>query len=169
MRLIALINSMGDVDQSWGGGPVLCWMCVPLYSGQTNPWSLLITHCSFAEANLSIICATLTTVKPFVKHIAPRILGTTDPASKDQYGPDPNTFATSSAANNKPRYDKYERFDNGPIYPLQTITRAEATSRDTTQNVGTTEWFDTRHGSEGDSGSEKAIVQTRTTTVTYSA
>lgn len=26
MRLIALINQMGDIDQSWGGGPVLLWM-----------------------------------------------------------------------------------------------------------------------------------------------
>ncbi|KAL6363125.1 hypothetical protein LRP88_02531 [Fusarium phalaenopsidis] len=62
MRLIALINSMGDMDQSWGGGPVLLWI--------------------FAEANLSCICAALPTVKPFIKHISPRILGTTDPATK---------------------------------------------------------------------------------------
>lgn len=26
MRLVALINSMGVVDQTWGGGPVLLWM-----------------------------------------------------------------------------------------------------------------------------------------------
>ncbi|KAM5347352.1 hypothetical protein ACJ41O_010357 [Fusarium nematophilum] len=153
MRLVALINSMGTIDQSWGGAPVLCWI--------------------FAEANLSVICASLPTVKPFIKHISPRILGTTDPASKTG----PSAFSNPSApptiggiGSSKPRHDRYERFDDGPMYPLQTVANAEPVHGD--RRGGGPAWYPARHdsvNSQGDSGSEKAIVQTRTTTVSYSS
>ncbi|KAJ4263056.1 hypothetical protein NW762_006669 [Fusarium torreyae] len=154
MRLIALIRTMSTKDQSWGGGPVLLWI--------------------FAEANLSIICATLTTVKPFIKHISPRILGTSNLGSKSglQFS-NPSAPPTIGGipTGGKVRHDHYERFDDGPMYPLQTVTKAEASRA-----------IDGRHGrsksngltrqisgnSQGDSGSEKAIIQTHTTTVSYS-
>ncbi|UPL01477.1 hypothetical protein LCI18_012411 [Fusarium solani-melongenae] len=152
MRLIALINSMGNMDQSWGGGPVLLWI--------------------FAEANLSCICAALPTIKPFIKHISPRILGTTDPATKS--GPafsNPSAPPTIGAiGTGNQRHDRYQRFDDGPMYPLQTISKVEA-SKGYDPNVGNT-WQHARQSSlnsQGDSSSEKAIIQTRTTAVTYSA
>ncbi|KAF4344335.1 integral membrane protein [Fusarium beomiforme] len=150
MRLIALIRSMGTEDQSWGGGPVLLWI--------------------FAEANLSIICATLTTVKPFIKHISPRILGSSYGASKNgMSNPSaPPTIGAISAGG--PRHNHYERFDDGPMYPLQTATKAEASRSHDSKNGGSSVSA-TRpmsRGSQGDSDSEKAILQTRTTTVTYS-
>ncbi|KAF5025128.1 hypothetical protein F66182_2829 [Fusarium sp. NRRL 66182] len=140
MRLIALIKSMNTADQTWGGGPVLLWI--------------------FAEANLSIICATLTTVKPFFKHVYPRLLGTTNLKSGSGLAfsnpSAPPTIGGISTGGNA-RHGQYERFDDGPMYPLQTVTKAEAS--EPTQDF---------YHSRGDSGSEKAIIQTRTTTVAYS-
>lgn len=192
MRLIALINSMGVIDQTWGGGPVLLWMYVvvaPFFHSHTEKQQLgsnCVSH-SFAESNLSVICGSLTTVKIFVKHISPRLLGTTDPASKAGPG-----FSTSAAPSSmrggglgtntsKIRHDKYERFDDGPMYPLQTVANVEV-SRDGgsddnlhhqhhSSNKADKTWYDGRRNSgnsNGESGSEKAIVQTRTTTVSYS-
>ncbi|KAF9773781.1 hypothetical protein IL306_008350 [Fusarium sp. DS 682] len=150
MRLIALIRSMGNTDQSWGGGPVLLWI--------------------FAEANLSIICATLTTVKPFVKHISPRILGSSYGASKNGMS-NPSAPPTIGAiSTGGPRHNHYERFDDGPMYPLQTVTKAEASMSHDNKNGGS-HVYPARpmsRGSQGDSDSEKGILQTRTTTVAYS-
>ncbi|KAG5805984.1 hypothetical protein H9Q74_009999 [Fusarium xylarioides] len=150
MRLIALIRSMGNVDQSWGGGPVLLWI--------------------FAEANLSIICATLTTVKPFVKHISPRILGSSYGASKaGMSNPSAPPTIGAISTGGMPRHDHYERFDDGPMYPLQTVTKAEASKGHENKHGASRSVTRPMSGdSQGDSDSEKAILQTRTTTVTYS-
>ncbi|KAF4451156.1 hypothetical protein F53441_5855 [Fusarium austroafricanum] len=150
MRLIALINSMGNVDQSWGGGPVLLWI--------------------FAESNLSIISASLTTIKPFIKHVFPRILGTSGGASKGGLS-NPSAPPTIGANSSRGivRHDHYERFDDGPMYPLQTVTKAEAYKAN--KKNGGSHISMTRpmsRGSHGDSDSEKAIIQTRITTVSYS-
>ncbi|CAG7555849.1 unnamed protein product [Fusarium equiseti] len=150
MRLISLINSMGTEDQSWGGGPVLLWI--------------------FAEANLSIICASLTTFKPFLKHIAPRILGTSRMRSDDGLT-DPNAPPTIGAipTNGRLRHDRYERFDEDPMYPLKTVSKAEGSSARMSKSEEMHDVMRRNSGhSQGDSGSEKAIVQTRTTTVPYS-
>ncbi|KAG9252673.1 uncharacterized protein F5Z01DRAFT_222132 [Emericellopsis atlantica] len=150
MRLVALINSMGDEDQSWGGGPVLLWI--------------------FAEANLSVICASLTTIKPFIKHIFPRNLGSTDPSSNGHGGSafsNPNAPPTIGeiATRNQKRHDRYERFDEGSMYPLETVGSAEA-SKNHGPSVQVVEaqqdgWQGSSHIQGEDSGSEKAIVQTR--------
>ncbi|KAK3323315.1 hypothetical protein B0T19DRAFT_201400 [Cercophora scortea] len=149
MRLIELIRSMGYVDQTWGGGPVVLWILV--------------------ESNLSIICGTLPTIKHFLRHVSPGLLGSTGRDSKyaNGKGSKPNTHDTPLAtiggtgAQSKNRYDKYQRFDDPErgMFPLETVTRAEG-GRDSVSNDGDPN--DTR-----DSGSEKAIIQTRTATVTY--
>lgn len=150
MRLVALINQMGDIDQPWGGGPVLLWI--------------------FAETNLSIICGTLPTVRPLLSHIAPRFMGSSS-NSNGQYVAksglsNPNatpTFGGTGGNTSRNRSKKYERFDDEIMYPLETIVAVEGADD---------------HGSDaghrGDSGSETAIVpanpaivQTKTTTVSY--
>ncbi|KAH6974528.1 hypothetical protein BKA56DRAFT_634406 [Ilyonectria sp. MPI-CAGE-AT-0026] len=126
MRLVMLNQTITNTDQSWAGVPVLLWV--------------------FAEANISCICASLTTVKPFVKHLFPRLLG-------------------SSGTSNKSRHDRYKRFDDGSVYPLQTIVDVQARN-----NGEGNDWNDVLQGSfDGQSTrSDKAIMQTRTTTVSYS-
>ncbi|KAK3367556.1 hypothetical protein B0H63DRAFT_83670 [Podospora didyma] len=155
MRLVALINSMGNTDQSWGGGVVLLWI--------------------FAEANLSIICGAMPTIKPFLRHISPRLLGSSrnkssnyaDGGKSGQLTPNaPPTFggtggeSSSSALKRNTgggRYDKYHRFDDG-MYPLETVVAVGA-DRDTSLSDD--------DGRRGDNNSERAIVQTRTATVSY--
>lgn len=153
MRLHALITSMGSIDQPWGGGPVLLWI--------------------LAETNLSCICGTLPTIKPFLNHIAPRILGSTRNNSKypAQSGGlstgGPATFGgTGGEANskNRNRADKYERFSDDIMYPLETVVAVGVGERPSSDSIQL---------ARSDSGSDKAIVpnnnimQTKTATVSY--
>ncbi|KAK3896341.1 hypothetical protein C8A05DRAFT_40159 [Staphylotrichum tortipilum] len=152
MRLVALIKSMGDVDQSWGGGTVLLWI--------------------FAEANMSCIVASLPTVKPLLNHLAPRLLGS---SSTPKYpvnsgsglaNPDaPPTFGgTGNSSASKTRRDKYQRFRDDIMYPLETVVAAEGGS-DSGSDGGRQPGANTSQTAivTGDS----AILQTKTTTVKY--
>ncbi|KAH6696056.1 hypothetical protein EV126DRAFT_388464 [Verticillium dahliae] len=58
IRLALLISVLDEVDQTWGGGPIRVWICV--------------------EANLLIMCASLSTLKHFVRVMAPKLLPSTD-------------------------------------------------------------------------------------------
>lgn len=153
MRLHALITSMGNIDQPWGGGPVLLWI--------------------LAETNLSCICGTLPTIKPFLNHIAPRLLGSTRSSSKYPVHSGglstggPATFGGTGAdahSKNRNRPDKYERFDDDIMYPLETVVAVGVGERSSSDSI--------QHA-RSDSGSDKAIVsdnnilQTKTATVTY--
>jgi hypothetical protein len=78
------------------------------------------------------------------------------------------TFGGTGTAPSQ-RRDEYGQFDDGPMYPLKTMVNVEARADDG-QKAGAA-WPHTRQGSfnsQDDSNSEKAIVQTRTTTVAYS-
>lgn len=161
MRLVMLNQTMTNPDQSWAGVPVLLWV----YVAHHLITSLLIFYLqiSFAEANLSCICASLTTVKPFVNHLFPRLLGSSGLQS-DTTRSLPNA-STTTGTSNKSRHDRYKRFDDGSMYPLQTIVDVKA------QNNGEgNDWNDVLQGSfDGQSmRSDKSIMQTRTTTVSYS-
>lgn len=55
------------------------------------------------------------------------------------------------------------------MYPLQTVSKAEGSNKRMDKGEGVHNVMRRNSGhSQGDSGSEKAIVQTRTTTVSYS-
>ncbi|KXJ90075.1 hypothetical protein Micbo1qcDRAFT_189222 [Microdochium bolleyi] len=117
MRLKALIESMGLVDQSWGGGVVLLWI--------------------FAEANLSIICGCIITINIFLSHVAPNLLRSgsgNSPANRHSMSnqPDIVTFGGSGGGSGADgsrraaaRRDKYERFDDNGMYPLTTLVDVE--------------------------------------------
>ncbi|KAK4664828.1 uncharacterized protein QC763_508010 [Podospora pseudopauciseta] len=150
MRLHALIVSMGDIDQSWGGGPVLLWI--------------------FAEANLSVICGTLPTIKPFLNHFVPRLLGSSNARSAYPVNSGlsksggPPTFGGGGGGNQSQsqKRDKYQRFDDDIMYPLETVVAIE-----TGDDYASSEPI-----RKSESGSEKAInpggiVQTKTATITY--
>ncbi|KAF4120275.1 hypothetical protein GMORB2_3076 [Geosmithia morbida] len=156
MRLITLIKSMDTVDQSWGGGPVLLWI--------------------FAEANLSVICATLPTIKPFFRKLSPYLVGASSNAAS-RAGPSINKDTTptfrGTGTEPVPRYNGYERFDDSPMYPLKTMVNVEVGKADGQDHQqGDSKWTRKPQTSlqrhPDDSGSEKAIVQTRTTTMSYS-
>lgn len=84
---------------------------------------------------------------------------------------DPNAPPTIGAipTNGRLQHDRYERFDEDPMYPLKTVSKAEGSSARMSKSEGMHDVMRRNSGhSQGDSGSEKAIVQTRTTTVSYS-
>ncbi|KAJ4222582.1 hypothetical protein NW757_014401 [Fusarium falciforme] len=54
VRLALLISQLDGVDTTWGGGPIHAWIGI--------------------EANLLIMCACLSTLRHFVKTVAPRLL-----------------------------------------------------------------------------------------------
>ncbi|ETS73770.1 hypothetical protein PFICI_14716 [Pestalotiopsis fici W106-1] len=152
MRLIQLIKSFDTTDQTWGGGVVLLWI--------------------FAEANLSIICASLPTVKIFIRHVAPRLLGTE--YAKRSYpagNSTPNAMPTIGGTGEQKQglsVDKYGWYEDGSAHPLDTIVDVEGGKhgqrrQESPDEQGTDGWDDL-----GDGGSERGIVQTRTTTVSYS-
>lgn len=120
---------------------------------------------SFVESNMSCICGAMTTLKPFFNHISPRILGSSKTSSSNPALSDPNALPTiggtgDNSRRDASRRDKYERFDDGPMYPMQTMTnvRPDDHSGDDGHSIS---------DGNGDNGSEKAIVRTRTTVVTY--
>ncbi|KAH8588392.1 hypothetical protein B0O99DRAFT_665033 [Bisporella sp. PMI_857] len=103
MRLITLINSMSDADQTWGGGPVLLWI--------------------FAEANMSVICGTLSTLKLFISAISPKILGSS--YAKQTYGPSNPSQLITPNIGSRSCPDKYSRFDDEHSYALDTMVDVE--------------------------------------------
>lgn len=69
----------------------------------------------------------------------------------------------------KPQYDEYDRFDDtDPMYPLETITDVKAFKDAGAGRCGEGVHMDGQHEVQEDDGSEKGIIQTRTTTVTVS-
>jgi hypothetical protein len=124
---------------------------------------------------MSCIAASLPTVKPLLNHLAPRLLGSSstpkypvnsgsglaNPDAPPTYG---GTGNSSSAG--KTRRDKYQRFRDDVMYPLETVIAAEGGSDSGSDSGG--------GGQPGANTSQTAIVagdsailQTKTTTVKY--
>ncbi len=125
---------------------------------------------------MSCIAASLPTVKPLLNHLAPRLLGST-PKSKYPVNsgsglanPDaPPTFGgTGNDSASKTRRDKYQRFRDDIMYPLETVVAAEG---------GSDSGSDSGGRPIGANTSQTAIVgvdnngilQTKTMTVKYEA
>ncbi|KAK8129155.1 hypothetical protein PG999_001535 [Apiospora kogelbergensis] len=156
MRLVVLLPAMPDKDQTWAMAYSFMWICV--------------------EANLLIICATLPTLRRFLGHVVPSILGDYGyddddyDGDRDRLSPRPRA---GRAKGGKWRRRCYNRFHDGPEYPMRSLhdmdlrpdeiqtleTRAGTNSRCSRM------WDARPVKSDGDS--EKAIFQTRTMTITY--
>ncbi|KAK4245710.1 hypothetical protein C7999DRAFT_33925 [Corynascus novoguineensis] len=152
MRFLALIDQMGDIDQSWGGGLVLLWI--------------------FAETNLFVICGTLPTVRPMLNYIAPRIFGSTAGKStaytRDRgHGNSRSQAALRSGSKKATVGREYMRFDDDIMYPLETVVAVEG-------GDGSGSDGGDRHGGDNSSKTailrgQPAIMQTKTATVTYTS
>jgi len=159
VRLVLLITALGEVDQPWGGGPISVWICV--------------------EANLLIMCAALPTLRLFFKTIAPGLMSSSG-ASRDKTTktsglsglksrglPTVGSTAGSSAA--KPRRQLYGRFDEEQEYGMETLVaggRSDGGEFDRRKHGNVSGRDDRSKSDDGDS--QKAIVQTTTTEITYS-
>ncbi|KAH8662482.1 hypothetical protein BX600DRAFT_466439 [Xylariales sp. PMI_506] len=143
MRLVALINSMGETDQSWGGGVVLLWI--------------------LAETNLSCICGSLPTIRQFSRVVLPKLLGTdSDDGSKPTHGSSltpsqPPTFGGTGKS--RSRYNKYSPFDDAN-YTMETIVNADIDLRGWSGQLSGDETHSCGWDAH-DGASDKAIVLPR--------
>lgn len=159
IRLALLISILDSLDQTWGGGPVCMWMyvfCLLLL------YPVLMYFCSCVEANLLIICASLSTIKHFVSAVAPKLtfssLSSNKKSSRSLSAN--HELRTFGAGSSRKRY--YSRFDEtdvgtDTIIRVQGLPHDEEAARDKECN---------RSGPE-DEGSDKGIIQTKETHVYY--
>lgn len=122
---------------------------------------------------MSCIAASLPTVKPLLNHLAPRLLGSSATpkypvnSGSGLANPDaPPTFGgTGNSSASKTRRDKYQRFRDDIMYPLETVVAAESGSDSGSDSGGGRPGANTSQTAivAGDS----AILQTTTTTVKY--
>lgn len=130
----AILPQMAGADQSW-------------ITASASVWSQL-------ECNLLVICGTIPTLKKFFRHVAPKVLGSTD---NSKTGSTPNV----------PRTQLYNRSRNPYAQFGQDASELELTRWDQSEEVKvgagvstTITTGDPRPKSEDDS-SEKAIMETR--------
>lgn len=148
---------------------------------------------SFVEANLLIICASLTTLRRFFIHVAPKFIG--ERGSSVQYsatskGTRQHPFQTIGSIRNKTRKDRLDVQIEDPGFDLKTIVQAQPVTTEVTayetdeqpeqmirhlrrqeslnkfgaQTQTQIQMWDPRNSSDDE---ERAIVQTTTVTVVY--
>ncbi|KAK6223984.1 hypothetical protein LQW54_000130 [Pestalotiopsis sp. IQ-011] len=127
----------------------------------------------FAEANLSIICAALPTINIFLGHVAAHLLGSQH--AKRSYAAGHSTPASAMptiGGTGEQRQilpiDKYGWYEDGIAYPLDTIVDVEGGSAKQRRKESQGEQEVDGLEDFADGNSERGIIQTRTTTVSYS-
>lgn len=148
----------------------------PVLTRTTSSYSLV-------EANLLVICGSMTTIRRFLTNVAPRVLGDSPYGTKtDPNAPRTKTRSYRSTPNQ--RKHQYSRFGSSreeDEIEFQVLSQMGAKkhsgggSKGVVMGVGTTTiegggpqsptWEDRPRGEDDDS--EKAIVQTKTVTVRY--
>ncbi|KAF9873915.1 integral membrane protein [Colletotrichum karsti] len=153
VRVSLLPAMLTSLDQSWAISYASLWIII--------------------EANLLIICAALPTLRRFLRHVAPKIIGEstygkgtkkTDPGSKHLSR---MTIGGTKGTRNRNEYSEFDR-DNSPETFVMTSV---GTSKPEVDNTANSE----HDAAWQDDSSEKAIiygntiVQTKTVTVEYSS
>ncbi|KAI1042190.1 hypothetical protein LB505_003118 [Fusarium chuoi] len=154
---------------------------------------LFVIGSAFVEANLLIICASLTTLRRFFIHVAPKFIG--ERGSSVQYsatskGTRQHPFQTIGSIRNKTRKDRLDVQIEDPGFDLKTIVQAQPVTTEVTayetdeqpeqmirhlrrqeslnkfgaQTQTQIQMWDPRNSSDDE---ERAIVQTTTVTVVY--
>ncbi|KAH6884932.1 hypothetical protein B0T10DRAFT_577330 [Thelonectria olida] len=145
VRLALLKFQLDKIDTTWGGGPIHAWIGV--------------------EANLLIMCACLSTLRHFVKTVAPRLLsstrGTSTGRSKTALssGHELQTIGGTGRSGNRAPYSQFDE-------PFSTAARAESGYGWQTERNMKAGSVDGK-SSNDDGGSDKGILQTTTTRVYY--
>ncbi|KAF5665137.1 integral membrane protein PTH11 [Fusarium heterosporum] len=175
VRLVLLVPVVDAYDYTWALSSAIIWI--------------------YVEANLLIICASLTTLRRFFLHISPKFIG--ERGSSAGYGgasyrgTRQHPFLTLGGAAKKARKAKLQRGMESPGFDLETIVQAQPVQTQITTHeadeqpqemirqlrrqesinkfgrplVETQQW-DPRKDSISDD-EERAIVQTTTVTVVY--
>ncbi|WKT43454.1 hypothetical protein QSH57_008290 [Fusarium oxysporum f. sp. vasinfectum] len=174
VRLVLLVPIVDANDYTWVLSSAVVWI--------------------FVEANLLIICASLTTLRRFFIHVAPKFIG--ERGSSVQYsaaskGTRQHPFHTIGSIRNKTRKDRLDVQIEDPGFDLKTIVQAQPVTTEVTayetdeqpeqmirhlrrqESVNKfgeaavraqTQMWDPRNSSDDE---ERAIVQTTTVTIVY--
>ncbi|KAJ1328868.1 hypothetical protein MN608_05597 [Microdochium nivale] len=154
MRLV-MIESTASPDLPWGNTEVMIW--------------------SFAEANLSIICGSLLTIKTFLSQVAPSLLAgsSNTPGGRQSISGQPEIVTIGGSGGGvrdsskkiMARRNQYERFDDEGMYPLATLVDVRASGEEHDRGGSVNDAESTR-GIVAASG-QQTIVMTKTTVVSY--
>ncbi|KAH8200524.1 hypothetical protein TruAng_005301 [Truncatella angustata] len=140
LRCAALPALLNNNDQTWA-------------ISQASLWAII-------EANLVIICASMTTLKKFFNCVAPGLLLGSSGAKSSQ-GPTHNPPTISKLTSR--RTDRYAKFgDDTELYPIGNQTEVNAGQSDRSE---TGSWD--MNGRMEDGSSEKGIVQKTVVRVSY--
>ncbi|KAI0169451.1 hypothetical protein GGR52DRAFT_466981 [Hypoxylon sp. FL1284] len=152
VRLVLLLPGLGNKDQPWALAEGCLWVNV--------------------ESNLLIMCGSLPTLKLFISHVAPRLLkDRSKNGSSGQTGSSSNpyglrTFGQGSITPRR-KFDtliepEHDQFDRSQLRPIETGRT------DVSVHGGQAERNSISSRVKGDTDSEEAILQIRTTTVAFS-
>ncbi|CEI39628.1 hypothetical protein FVEN_g1915 [Fusarium venenatum] len=172
IRLVLLVPIFGAVDVSWIISGAIVWV--------------------FIEANLLIVCASLTTLRCFFYRVAPRCIGERGPSDdiESSKGTRKHPFRTIETVGTKSKRGKLDSPTVDSGFDLKTIARAQPVRTEVTVHTPDEERDETirqlrrqesikKFGSsaveaqtwdackDGSDDEELAIVQTTTVTVVY--
>ncbi|KAL1792577.1 hypothetical protein ACET3X_009084 [Alternaria dauci] len=150
IRLVVLIPALTDMDQTWIIAVGSMWIII--------------------ESNLFIICCCLPTVRRFLKHVAPRLIGESRSSENKDSSDRNHGLRTWGSENTGPKrkYDTLMRTVEGTTQgdgddeiPLASVPNKEGfRDREHKVPIGNAEI-------KGDNDSEEAILYERTVQVTY--
>ncbi|KAL8342253.1 hypothetical protein RB601_005063 [Gaeumannomyces tritici] len=137
VRLYLLIAIMDEVNQTWGGGPVVVWILI--------------------EANLLIMCACLSTLRHFFRAVAPGLLSSVWRKSKSK--------GTGSLSNS--HGSELQTIGQIPSKGLgkKQFMKLDGRADVESQAYAGRSSLETKRSDEA--GSDRGIVQTTTTQVSY--
>lgn len=150
IRLIVLIPALTDMDQTWIIAVGSLWIII--------------------ESNLFVICCCLPTLRRFLKHVAPRLIGESRSSENKDSSDRNHGLRTWGSENTGPKrkYDTLMRTVDGTTQgdgddeiPLASVpNKAGFRDRERKVPIGNVEM-------KGDNDSEEAILYERTVQVTY--
>lgn len=166
VRLVLLITSLSETDQTWGGGPICLWICI--------------------ESNLLVMCASIPTLRLFFKAVAPGLMSSSNGApSKTTSGAlggisrgtgrrGLQTIASVAGSGLKSKRQEYGRFDEESGYGMETLVVGGPREKNFDKVKQPSELSDasdpnnmSREWNE-DGNSDQGIVMTTTTEVAFS-
>ncbi len=131
---------------------------------------------SFLEANLFIICGSMPTLRKFFKHFAPQFMGgsSSNPSYANNYGPSGYALGGGHSSLGQSRAARKQR-KHYEVFPEENELRTFPSNEGKTspdipgKEQSATMTVDVAGGSdpEADNRSDKAILQTKSFTVSY--
>ncbi|KAH6972576.1 hypothetical protein EDB80DRAFT_659567 [Ilyonectria destructans] len=149
VRLVLLLPSLSNPDQSWSLAEGCLWVII--------------------EANLLIICGSLPTLRVFLRHVAPKILGESNASlsSAQKSGSRNYGLRTFGGSNySRKNFGTLVELEHGTHFNRQSLRPDGLVKTDVNIHGGQSEESVEGH-IVAETDSEDGILQTRTTTIQY--